>query len=87
VDQPALAVSEHDQHGGHEDAHSLGIHMPSPSYYPVVAAIGLLVAAYGLLLTLNDHRWYVLCGVGALILCAGIYGWTLEPTAEAEHAG
>jgi len=49
------------------------IHLPSPSYWPFVLALGLPVIGYGLLYT----RW--LCIVGGLIVVAAIYGWALEP--------
>jgi cytochrome c oxidase subunit 1 len=67
-------------HGGH------GIHMPSPSYFPFVSAFGLVVAAYGLLLTHKDSLWYGLAGLGIVIMCAGVYGWALEPVANDDHA-
>jgi hypothetical protein len=93
AEQPPLAVAAHDAQGGHgEDGH--GIHMPSPSFYPLVAAIGLVVAAYGLLLTrtttellgfFGNNAWFGLVGVGVVILCAGVYGWALEPVTD-DHA-
>ncbi len=49
------------------------IHMPSPSYFPVLVALGLVVAASGLLLTM------ALVPVGILLLLAGIFGWSFEP--------
>ena len=60
--------------------------MPGPSYFPFVTAFGLVVAAYGLLLTHKDSLWYGLAGLGILIMCAGVYGWALEPVAEDDHA-
>lgn len=50
-----------------------GIHVPSPSYYPVLAALGLPIIAYGLIYA------YPAAVVGAIILLLGIYGWVLEP--------
>ena len=63
---------------GTETAHGGGraIHLPSPSYYPVVAALGLFVLGYGLIFS-----WW-LVGAGAVVLLAGLYGWALEPSAE-----
>jgi cytochrome c oxidase subunit 1 len=57
-------------HGGH------AIHMPSPSYWPVVAALGLPIIAYGLIF----NFW--LTGLGVVVMLAGVYGWILEPSAE-----
>jgi cytochrome c oxidase subunit I len=59
---------EDDHGGGH------GIHLPSPSYWPVVAAFGMPVIAYGVL----SSWWFV--GIGALIAIVGFYGWALEPS-------
>ncbi len=49
------------------------IHMPSPSYFPFMIALGLVVAASGLLLTM------ALVPIGILIMLAGIFGWSFEP--------
>ena len=54
--------------------------MPSPSYYPLLAAIGLPIIAYGLLY----KTWYVAV-IGALITLASVYGWALEPATEPEE--
>jgi cytochrome c oxidase subunit 1 len=60
------------------DEHGHGIHMPSPSYFPVVLAFGLPLMGYGVIFKL----WW-LVGVGLLVLLTGAYGWVLEPaTAE-----
>ena len=50
-----------------------GIHMPSPSYYPIIAAFGMPVIAYGLI------YFFPLVFVGLIILLLGVYGWALEP--------
>jgi cytochrome c oxidase subunit 1 len=60
----------------HEAGH--GIHMPSPSYYPVLSALGLPILSYGILYS------PILVIDGALLLLAGLYGWALEPSAEPE---
>ncbi|MEX0657597.1 MAG: cytochrome c oxidase subunit I [Egibacteraceae bacterium] len=54
------------------------IHMPDPSYYPLVAAFGMPIMAYGVLFT------PILIAVGGVITIAGLFGWALEPSAE-EH--
>ena len=53
------------------DAH---IHMPSPSYWPIVLASGLPVIAYGIIYNL------VLSLIGVAIVLLGIFGWALEPS-------
>jgi cytochrome c oxidase subunit 1 len=52
------------------------IHLPSPSYWPVVVALSLPVIAFGVIYS------YWLAGVGVLILLGGIYGWGLEPSVD-----
>ncbi len=56
------------------------IHLPSPSYWPIVVAFGLPIVAYGLIFSL----W--LCLVGGLIVVAGLYGWVLEPPDDPDAA-
>jgi cytochrome c oxidase subunit I len=60
--------------GGHEGGHA--IHMPSPSYFPVIAAAGIPIIAYGLLYS------NILVVDGVLTLLLGLYGWANEPSAE-----
>jgi cytochrome c oxidase subunit 1 len=49
-----------------------GVHLPAPSYWPIVVAVSLPLIAYGLIFNL------ALCVLGGLVLIAGIYGWGLE---------
>ena len=59
------------------DAH---IHMPSPSYWPIVLALGLPVTAFGLIYSIP------IAVVGGLIILFGMYGWAMEPsTAGRRH--
>ena len=62
----------------HDDDHG-DIHMPDPSYYPILGAAGMPLIGYGLIL----HWAWALPGV--LLLIAGLFGWSLEPVAEEEH--
>jgi cytochrome c oxidase subunit I len=55
----------------HADTHH--IHIPSPSYYPIIAAAGLPIMAYGLI------YFFPLVFIGAIVTLLGIYGWALEP--------
>ena len=64
----------------HGDAHAEGIHMPSQSYMPLIAAIGLPIAGWGL----TFEQWW-LAIVGAVITFTGLYAWALEPATEEEH--
>src|SRR4051794_7849481 len=55
----------------HADKH---IHMPSPSYWPVVLSIGLPIIAYGIIFS----RWLSIIGV--VIVLLSLFGWALEPS-------
>ncbi len=59
------------------------VHLPSPSYWPLVAAVGLPIVGYGLIFT-----WW-LCLIGGLITAGALYAWALEPAddPEADHDG
>jgi cytochrome c oxidase subunit 1 len=54
------------------------IHMPSPSYWPIVLAFSFLPIALGLLYSLP------VAIVGGAILLYAIYGWSLEPSVAEE---
>ncbi|MFM7718799.1 MAG: cytochrome c oxidase subunit I [Actinomycetota bacterium] len=72
VPVPAGGSGEAGHGGGH------AIHLPSPSYYPLVASIGFLPLGYGLAF---PGMWW-LAVVGGLILVAALYAWALEPSVE-----
>ena len=50
-----------------------GVHLPSPSYWPVVMAAGLPLIGLGLLYNL----W--ICVPGTLMVLVSIYAWVFEP--------
>jgi cytochrome c oxidase subunit I len=52
------------------DAH---IHMPSPSYWPIVLAFGLPIMAYGVIYNI----WLIVAG--AVVVLAALFGWGMEP--------
>ena len=54
------------------------IHMPSPSYWPLIFAIGLPILGYGFV-----FKWWWLLAIGALVTLTGINAWTIEPATEA----
>ena len=60
-----------------------GIHLPSPSFWPLVIAVGLPLIGYGLMYT------YWLAGLGGLLTLGGLYGLSLEPSVDpdAGHGG
>ena len=53
------------------------IHMPSPSYYPLVVAAGLPCLAYAAVFT--EILWVI---PGLVLLLFGTYAWGLEPSTE-----
>ena len=53
------------------------IHMPSPSYWPLVLAVGLPVVALGVIYST------MVAIVGGFIMLYAIYGWALEPATAA----
>ncbi len=72
----AGGAPEHDE--GHEASGGHAIHLPSPSFWPLVASFGLPIMAYGIL-----YSWW-LVGAGALVLLVGFYGWAMEPSVAEE---
>ncbi len=64
---------------GAGDGH--GIHLPSPSIFPLIAALGLPVVAFGFMYD------YAIVAVGAVILLFGLFGWALEPATEEAEEG
>jgi cytochrome c oxidase subunit 1 len=66
---PAGASGEaHPGSGGH------GVHLPSPSFWPLVVSFGFPLIGYGIL-----YSWW-LVGLGAAIITVGLVGWALEPS-------
>jgi cytochrome c oxidase subunit 1 len=62
-----------------------GVHLPSPSYWPLVASSGLPIIAYGIIYGRGSGASYVVSVIGALILLGGLYGWAFEPSTEPEE--
>jgi cytochrome c oxidase subunit 1 len=54
-----------------------GIHMPNPSYWPVVAAVGVLAVFLSLMFLGQTGVWGVVAAVAILFL--GVYMWAFEP--------
>ncbi len=65
---------------GHGDgADGEHIHMPDPSYWPLVQTLGFFPAGYGMVYA---NPW--LFGLGLLWLVVGVFGWINEPVAEGD---
>ncbi|TAK65707.1 MAG: cytochrome c oxidase subunit I [Dehalococcoidia bacterium] len=71
---PAGAAVHSPEEGHAADGH--GIHLPSPSYFPLIAAAGFPFVTLGFIYD------YALLGVGAGLLLVGLFGWALEPATE-----
>jgi len=69
--------------GGDEDAQKgdpSHIHMPGLSYFPIIAAFGLTLAAAGLIAReSNNLIGFGMMGIGLISTLMGIYGWAFEP--------
>jgi cytochrome c oxidase subunit I len=64
-------ASNGDSHDGH------GIHMPSPSYYPLILALGLPILGYA---AVFQFVWLV--PLGLIPVLYGMYAWAIEPASE-----
>jgi len=54
------------------------IHMPSPSYWPIVLAFALPIIAYGVIY----NRLFSVVGIAIMILA--LFGWAMEPSVADE---
>jgi cytochrome c oxidase subunit 1 len=59
----------------HADHH---IHMPSPSYWPIIVAVALPIVAVGIIYN------PLISIVGAVLLVFAVFGWALEPSVAPE---
>ncbi len=76
---PAGASTDHVE--THYDEHHTPehIHMPDPSYWPLVMALGALPLAYGTL-----YKIWPIMLLGGLWMLIGVNGWIIEPVAEGD---
>ena len=86
--------------GGSGENGEHSIHMPQPSYWPVVVSIGLLIGAYGLIYSgaaggLHIPTWgngvtlslgLIAATIGGAITLVGVYAWSFEPVNEPEDS-
>ncbi|MEP6688426.1 MAG: cytochrome c oxidase subunit I [Gemmatimonadales bacterium] len=54
-----------------------GIHLPNPSYWPLVAAIGVAGVMVGVMAITKLGPWGIIAG--AAILFTGVFNWAFEP--------
>ena len=59
------------------------VHLPSPSYWPIVMSVGFPLIGYGLIFNL---LWAI---PGAICVIAAMVGWVMEPSTEPhdDHGG
>jgi cytochrome c oxidase subunit 1 len=69
------ADNQHDEHPN--------IHMPDPSYYPILAAVGLPIMGWALFT--SGAAMVVMLAVGAFITFGSLFAWAFEPSAEEAH--
>jgi cytochrome c oxidase subunit 1 len=58
------------------------IHLPSPSYYPILAAFGMFLTVLGLVYV---PLGLVLAGIGVITIVWGFFGWSMEPLTREAH--
>ncbi len=54
------------------------IHMPSPSYWPIVVAFSVLVITFGMIFS------HLIAAIGGVTLLFASFGWALEPSTAPE---
>jgi cytochrome c oxidase subunit 1 len=66
----------------HEDPDA-DIHMPDPSYFPALSAVGLPIMGWALFT--GGMTMVVMLAVGAIITVGALFAWAFEPSAEGGH--
>jgi cytochrome c oxidase subunit I len=75
-------VRDPEQDVNRMSAHDLGIHLPPPSYWPIITAAAISMIFIGLIFRnvdgLAHNLWYMtLIGVAGLVI--SVYAWAFEP--------
>jgi cytochrome c oxidase subunit 1 len=74
---PVVAGGTQQAEGDEEEAGERhDIHMPSPSFFPLLAALAFPLIGFGFIYD------FALLAAGAVVLLVGLYGWALEPATE-----
>jgi len=66
----------------HDEEHA-DIHMPDPSFFPLLAAIGMPIMGWALFT--GGATMIVTLAIGAVITFGALFGWAFEPSAEEAH--
>jgi len=62
-----------------QEAHAeKNIHLPSPSYWPLILSLSLPIIAFGVIYN------HILIAVGGLVALLAIFGWSMEPSVAHE---
>ena len=56
-----------------------GIHMPNPSYWPLLTAVGVFWVLASLMTIRHVPHWYLITISGALWLFFSAFKWAFEP--------
>lgn len=71
-----LTLTASQEHGGAHDHSEAGhIHLPGPSYWPIVISVALLITIVGLLVVNSTPALLI---VGGVLVLISIVGWGLE---------
>jgi cytochrome c oxidase subunit 1 len=76
-----IARLEHDGNNPAEE-----IHLPHPSYFPIIMASGLPLIAFGIINHVTAAG-KALIATGAVITIGALLGWGMEPLEEPHEAG
>jgi cytochrome c oxidase subunit I len=68
-------VARHDEHPD--------IHMPDPSYFPALSAVGMPIMGWALFN--SGATMIVMLAIGATITVGALFAWAFEPMAEEAH--
>ena len=77
---PAVPVA-----GGSNGEAEHSIHLPQPSYWPLFAAVGLLIGGYGLIYS-SSIIGLAAVSIGGAIAMVSTYAWSFEPVNEPDQA-
>ena len=85
AEHPVPANGNGNGHGNGRKVHTV-IHMPSPSYWPIIFAAGLVTAAFGVVYIHVGIAGKSLVAAGLAVVIGSIYAWVREPVmAEDGH--
>ena len=60
------------------------IHLPQPSYWPLITSLGIFIAGYGVVF--NGLIFpYLIATIGTAITFIGVYAWSLEPVNDPDE--